>query len=76
MSLLEKYLQGDTVSVYEEISRMGSDAFEKKNLNDVRAILTETMSRVSYNLGVIYTALQEFNFDSNPVMGQLSQGQL
>jgi hypothetical protein len=68
MSLLEKYLQGATIHVYEEIANMGSDAFEKKNLIEVRAVLTETMNRVAYNLDVIYTALREINycFNENP----------
>jgi len=68
MSLLEKYLQRDAVHVYEEIANMGSDAFKKKNLIEVRAVLTETMNRVAYNLDVIYTALREINycFNENP----------
>ena len=65
MSLLGRYLQGDFVRVYEEISEMGSDAFEKKNLIEIRAVLTETMNRVAHNLGVIYTALREINYCFN-----------
>jgi hypothetical protein len=62
MSLLEKYLQGDTVRVYEEISSMGSDAFGKRNVGQVRAILTETMSRVVFNLNIIRSALRGINY--------------
>ena len=65
MDLLEKYLQGDTVRVYEEISGMGSGAFEKKSFGEVRAILTETMNRVAYNLDVIHSALQHMNYCFN-----------
>ena len=65
MGLLEKYLQGDTVRVYEEISGMGSDAFERKNFREVRAVLTETMNRVAYNLDIIHSALRQMNYCFN-----------
>jgi hypothetical protein len=62
MNLLKRYLQGDTIGVYEEIDRMGSTAFKRNNLQEVNAVLTETMNRVNHNLGVIYSALQEINY--------------
>jgi hypothetical protein len=68
MNLLERYLQGDTVQVYEEIERMGQNAFERNNLPEVKAVLTETMNRVAYNLDVIYVALvdEKYCFKKNP----------
>ncbi len=68
MNLLERYLQGDTVRVYEEIERMGQNAFERNNLSEVKAVLTETMNRIAYNLGVIYVALvdEKYCFKKNP----------
>jgi len=68
MNLLERYLQGDTVGVYEEIERMGQNAFEKNNVSDVKAVLTETMNRIAYNLDVIYVALvdEKYCFKKNP----------
>jgi hypothetical protein len=65
MDLLEKYLQGDTVPVYDEISGMGSDAFERKSFSEVRAVLTETMNRVAYNLDIIHSALRHMNYCFN-----------
>jgi len=59
MRLLKRYLEGDTVAVYEEIERIGQKAFKKDNLPDVKAVLTETMTRVAHNLDVIYAALVE-----------------
>jgi len=68
MNLLEKYLNGDTILVYNEIERMGERAFEKDNLQEVNAVLRETMNRVAFNLEVIYGALKEVNycFNKNP----------
>ena len=62
MNLLEKYLQGDTLHIYDEIERMGSDAFIKDNLREIKAVLKETMVRVRYNLDVIYASLQEADY--------------
>jgi len=68
MNLLKRYLQGDTIMVYEEIDRMGSTAFKGNNLREVNAVLTETMSRVAYNLDLIYAALvnEKYCFKKNP----------
>jgi len=68
MDLLEKYLQGDTVRVYEEIERMGQNALERNNFQEVKAVLTETMNRVAYNLDVIHSALvdEKYCFKKNP----------
>lgn len=68
MNLLERYLQGDTVQVFEEIVRMGQNAFEKHTLPEVEAVLTETMVRVAYNLDLIYRALvdEKYCFKENP----------
>jgi len=68
MDLLEKYLQGDTVLVYEEIGRMGQNALERNNFQEVKAVLTETMNRVAYNLDVIHSALvdESYCFKKNP----------
>jgi len=69
MNVLARYLQGNTVQVYEELERMGKDAFEGNNLVDTNAVLNETMNRVAYNLGVIHAALVDENycFKKDPV---------
>lgn len=68
MGLLERYLQGETFQVYEEIESMGSAAFERGKLQEVNAVLSETMNRVAHNLDVIYAALVDKNycFKKNP----------
>jgi len=72
MNLLERYLQGDTVQVYEEIERMGQNAFERNNLPEVKAVLTETMNRVAYNLDVIYVALVDEKYCFKKLPGMIS----
>jgi len=62
MNLLERYLQGDTLSVYEEIEKLGGDAFKPKLYPIVEAVLTETFTRVSKNLELIYTELTKINY--------------
>jgi len=68
MDLLEKYLKGDTLQVYEEIEHMGPVAFERGNFQEVNAVLAETMKRVAHNLDVIHAALKAENycFKKNP----------
>ena len=68
MNLLERYLHGDTIEVYEEIERMGQDAFERSRFREIKAVLNETMTRVVYNLDVIQSALfsEKYCFKKNP----------
>jgi hypothetical protein len=68
MNLLEKYFQGNTIQVYQEIERMSQNAFENDILPEVEAVLTETMRRVSYNLDLIYRALvdEKYCFKRSP----------
>ena len=68
MNLLERYLRGNKVQVYDELERMGKDALEGDNLRETKAVLTETMNRVAYNLGIIHAALVDENycFKKNP----------
>jgi hypothetical protein len=68
MNLLERYLHGDTVKVYEEIERMGQEAFEGSSFREIKAVLNETMTRVAYNLDVIHSALvsEKYCFKKKP----------
>lgn len=62
MTLHEKYLSGETVEVYDIITAWGQDAFLPGNSEQVHAVLTETFSRVAYNLNIIYAELQQLNY--------------
>ena len=67
MDLLERYQQGDTHRVYEEIEQLGPDAMERKDFVKIEAVVTETMNRVAYNLDVIYRGLldEKYCFPKN-----------
>jgi hypothetical protein len=62
MSLLKKYLQGDAKQVYDEIYKLGKDAFKPAIYPIVESVLTETFKRVSYNLAVIHDELVSSNY--------------
>jgi hypothetical protein len=55
MTLHQRYINGQTEAVYQDIAAMEQAAFLPKNLPDVEAVLTETFERVAFNLGIIYT---------------------
>lgn len=62
MSFYERYLNGETEQVYEDIYKLGEDAFLKENFPDIEKVLTETFERVAYNLEVIYNELTNINY--------------
>ncbi|MDY0990400.1 hypothetical protein SOM12_23430 [Flavobacterium sp. CFBP9031] len=73
MTFYQRYLNGETKEVYDDISKLGKDAFLSNNINDIEQVLTETFERVAYNLNIIYKELVnidylfktefQFNFD-------------
>jgi hypothetical protein len=69
MTLYDRYLNGQTEQVYQEIYALGQDAFLPDYLTDIEKVLTETFQRVSYNLDIIYKELKEIKylFKTNPV---------
>ncbi|MCW3110485.1 MAG: hypothetical protein JWQ09_4991 [Segetibacter sp.] len=62
MTLYERYINGQTEQVYQDIYAMGQDAFLPANFSGVDAVLTETFQRVSYNLDIIYSELKNINY--------------
>jgi hypothetical protein len=62
MSFIERYKNGETREVYQDIYELGEKAFDKDILPDVEAVLTETFGRVRYNLEVIYEVLKEMDY--------------
>ncbi|WP_183557760.1 hypothetical protein [Mucilaginibacter sp. SP1R1] len=72
MNFIERYLSGENgASVYKDIYALKDDAFNEVHFDDVLAVLTETFTRVAFNLGIIYQELININyvfktvFDSN-----------
>jgi hypothetical protein len=66
MSLLERYLKGETKEVYEDIYRLNSEAFNPEIFPEVESVLIETFKRVRINLGIIYKELllENYSFTS------------
>lgn len=62
MTFYERYLNGETEQVYEDIYKLGKDAFLPNNLEDIEKVLIETFERVAYNLDIIYKELIEINY--------------
>ncbi|KAA5536220.1 hypothetical protein F0919_00715 [Taibaiella lutea] len=62
MTLYNRYLNGETIQVYKDISAMGADAFLPNNFPEIKNVLTETFQRVSYNLNIIYKELKDIHY--------------
>jgi len=62
MTLYDRYINGETEEVYQDIHALGQDAFLPSNLIDVEKILTETFQRAAYNLDIIYQELKSINY--------------
>jgi len=63
MTFIERYKNGETAEVYSDIDTLGQEAFSEKYIDDIKAVMTETMERSAYNLTVIYDALQHSNYN-------------
>ncbi|RYU95895.1 hypothetical protein [Emticicia agri] len=62
MTLLDRYLKGETVEVYEELLVLGQEAFSSKNFIQIDLILKETFKRVQLNLDIIYNELKNIDY--------------
>ncbi|HWB25640.1 MAG TPA: hypothetical protein VG738_09180 [Chitinophagaceae bacterium] len=62
MTLYDKYLNGQTREVYQDIEKLGDKAFSDFYFNDIEKVLTETFERTAYNLAIIYKDLQQINY--------------
>ena len=62
MTLYDRYLNSETVTVYEDIHKLGEDAFLESNFEDIEKVLTESFERVAYNLDIIYKELKNINY--------------
>ncbi|MGN6437605.1 MAG: hypothetical protein ACTHMM_13780 [Agriterribacter sp.] len=62
MTFFERYLQGETVAVYDEIYALKHAAFKPDYFSQVDLVLNETFKRVRYNLELIYNELRSINY--------------
>lgn len=73
MNLYQKYLKGETVSVYREIDKLDYNLLNIEQKKEVEKVLNETFKKVAFNLKIIYKELinigylfkkvYEFNFE-------------
>jgi hypothetical protein len=62
MTFYDRYINGQTEQVYQDIYALGQDAFLPTNLPDIEKVLTETFERAAYNLNIIYNELKQLNY--------------
>ena len=62
MTLLERYLKGETIQVYDDLYELGQEALSPNNFTQTDLILKETFQRVKFNLGIIYNELKAINY--------------
>ena len=62
MTLYDRYLNGQTKQVYQDIYELGENAFSASYFGDIEKVLNETFLRVDYNLNIIYNELMQINY--------------
>ena len=62
MTFYDRYINGETETVYADIDKLGQDAFLSDNFADIEKVLTETFERVAFNLDIIYQELLTINY--------------
>ncbi len=62
MNLYERYVNGETKTVYYDIYSLGTLAFSPKYIKEVDKVLTETFERVAFNLEIIYKELLNIGY--------------
>ena len=62
MSYYDRYIDGQTEQVYQDICALKEGAFLPINLSDIEKVMRETFERVAYNLNIIYAELKNINY--------------
>ncbi len=62
MTLYDRYINGQTEQVYQDIYALGEDVFLPHNLQDVEKVLTVTFQRAAFNLDIIYSELKNIDY--------------
>jgi hypothetical protein len=62
MTLYDRYMKGETESVYADIESMEKTVFSPDNLSDIEKVLKETFQRVAFNLDIIFNELVAINY--------------
>ena len=65
MKFHNRYINGeDGRLVYNDIYRLGQEAFDEKHYADVYSVLVETFNRVAFNLKIILSELKSIGYVS------------
>ncbi|MBW1299040.1 hypothetical protein [Aquimarina litoralis] len=62
MNLYQRYIQGETKAVYDDIYKLGTNAFEDSYRKEIEKVMTETFERVLFNLNIIYKELIDIGY--------------
>jgi len=62
MTLLDRYLSGDFIEVYDRIYSLGQEALSPTNSIQTDLVLKETFKRVAFNLNTIYKELKKIDY--------------
>jgi hypothetical protein len=55
MTFYDRYINGeDGRAIYSEIYALNTEAFSEKYFSDIHNVVTETFSRVAFNLEIIF----------------------
>ncbi|MES2277576.1 MAG: hypothetical protein V4592_16245 [Bacteroidota bacterium] len=70
MKFHNRYINGeDGRLVYNDIYRLGQEAFDEKHYADVYSVLVETFNRVAFNLKIILSELKSIGYVLNDESG-------
>lgn len=62
MTLYDRYINGQTEQVHQDILALKQTAFLQPYLSDIDKVLTETFTRVAYNIDIIYSELKSIGY--------------
>ncbi|WP_293308733.1 hypothetical protein [Pedobacter sp. UBA5917] len=62
MTFYNRYQNGETQDVYNDIEKLGEKAFSPDYYPDVEKVLIETFERVKFNLDIIYRELKTIGY--------------
>jgi hypothetical protein len=62
MDFYERYINGETKAVYDDIYKLEEKAFLPENLFTIEKVLEETFRRTAVNLEIIYSELQRIDY--------------
>lgn len=65
MNFTERYKNGETATVYSDITSLGQAAFTEQYYMDIEGVVTETMPRTAYNLEITYHELLSMGYNFN-----------